>query len=97
MIIFEAFLKNGSIIQGENWNEVPVKDVECLIVHHPWNPGLSVAFSGEGELFLYKEALGQPGKPGQMTAVGFGRRLRGEKQTIVFTCGGLTSERWDTI
>ncbi len=89
MRLFDAHMKDGSCITGENWDLVDGTAVRVLVVHHPWIPGVSIAVSGEAtELFLVKEGLAAAGKQGSLVKVMFGKRMGSESVEIHFLKGG---------
>jgi hypothetical protein len=76
MLLFEAFMKDGSCVSGDNWDKVRKStDIDCLIVHHPWNPNVSVVMTKAHDYFLWKEAIGKMGFAGDIVKIGFGKRL----------------------
>lgn len=87
MDLFEAHLKDGRVIKGDNWDLVPVDQVKILVVHHPWRPDVSVALCvDDGSIsFLWKEGVGGVGQEGKLVRVGFGKRQGDRIYEIVFS------------
>ena len=88
MKIFDAYLKGGECVSGDDWDQVPVHLIDVLVVHHIWNPGVSMAITGPGDLFFYKEAISSPGSASKIIAVYFGRICFGKKTGIKFSEDG---------
>jgi len=88
MKIFDAYLKGGECVSGDDWDQVPVHLLDVLVVHHIWNLGVSIAIAGPGDIYFYKEAISSLGRDARMTAVYFGKQYQGKKTLIKFSEDG---------